>query len=71
MSKKERRKVAFYIRVSSFEQNVEGSVGGQRDALAAVAAAMDLEFYKEYIDEGISGLKDSRGNFQRMMKEGL
>lgn len=39
MSKKEeRRKVAFYIRVSSFEQNVEGSVGGQRDALAAVAA---------------------------------
>lgn len=72
MSRKaERRKVAFYIRVSSFEQNVEGSVGGQRDALAAVAAAMGLEFYKEYVDEGISGRKDSRGNFQLMMKEGL
>ena len=69
--KQERRKVAFYIRVSSFEQNVEGSVGGQRDALAAVAAAMDLEFYKEYVDEGISGLKDSRANFQLMMKDGL
>ena len=72
MSKKQqRRKVAFYIRVSSFEQNVEGSVGGQRDALTAVAAAMDLDFYKEYVDEGISGLKDSRGQFQLMMKEGL
>jgi site-specific DNA recombinase len=69
--KQQRRKVAFYIRVSSFEQNVEGSVGGQRDALTAVAAAMDLDFYKEYVDEGISGLKDSRGNFQLMMKEGL
>ncbi len=69
--KQERRKVAFYIRVSSFEQNVEGSVGGQRDALAAVAAVMDLDFYKEYVDEGISGLKDSRRNFQLMMKEGL
>lgn len=69
--KQERRKVAFYIRVSSFEQNVEGSVGGQRDALTAVSVAMDLEFYKEYVDEGISGLKDSRDNFQLMMKAGL
>ena len=69
--KQERKKVAFYIRVSSFEQNVEGSVGGQRDALTAVAAALGLDFYKEYVDEGISGLKDSRGQFQLMMKEGL
>ena len=72
MSKKqERKRVAFYIRVSSFEQNVEGSVGGQRDALTAVAAALGLDFYKEYVDEGISGLKDSRGQFQLMMKDGL
>jgi site-specific DNA recombinase len=69
--KQERKRVAFYIRVSSFEQNVEGSVGGQRDALTAVAAARGLDFYKEYVDEGISGLKDSRGQFQLMMKDGL
>ena len=52
MSKKqEPRKVAFYIRVSSFGQNVEGFVDSQRDALKAAAAALGLNVYKEYVDE--------------------
>ena len=49
--KQEPKKVAIYIRVSSLGQNVERSVGNQRDALTAAAAARDLDFYKEYVDE--------------------
>ena len=67
--KRDTIRIAFYMRVSSFEQDVENSIGGQRSNLRAVAAAMDGEIYKEYIDEGITGRRDSRPSFQQMMRD--
>ncbi len=50
-NKREPKKVNVYTRVSSSGQNVAESVGNQRDALTAAAAAHNLIFYTEFVDE--------------------
>ncbi len=62
-------RIAFYMRVSSFEQDVENSIGGQRTNLRVVAAALGGVIVREYVDEGIPGKRDDRPEFQQMMRD--
>lgn len=58
-------KVALYARVSTAEQNVEMQVR----ALKEYCQARHFEVYKEYIDKGISGSKDSRPALNSLMDD--
>jgi site-specific DNA recombinase len=60
-------KAALYIRVSTEEQ-VEGfSLQAQRDALAEYCKKNNIEVFDIYADEGVSGQKENRPQFQRML----
>ncbi|OBI11150.1 hypothetical protein A5712_10085 [Mycobacterium sp. E2327] len=48
-------KAVAYIRVSTDEQSA--SITAQREAIAAIAKARNLQLVAEYVDEGVSGAK--------------
>jgi len=60
-------KTAIYARVST--SNGQQSPDMQLQALREYCASRGLEIYQEYVDEGISGLKDSRPALNQMMEE--
>lgn len=41
-----------YVRVSSSEQDLEDSLGRQRDAVGTHATERDLDIQEEYVDQG-------------------
>lgn len=62
-------KAALYIRVST-EDQVEGfSLSAQKDALTDYCTKNNIQIYDIYSDEGISGQKENRPEFQRMIKD--
>ncbi len=58
---------AAYYRMSSDKQ--EASIPEQRKAVEKWAAENGYRIIREYIDEGISGWKDDRENFQRLITD--
>lgn len=58
-------KVALYARVSTKEQNVDT----QLDLMRTHCERTGNEIYEEYIDIGESGKKNSRPEFDRMLKD--
>ncbi len=63
-------KAALYIRVSTEEQAEEGfSIPAQAKQLSDYCIKNDIDVYKIYADEGISGQKENRPQFQRMIKD--
>ena len=65
------KKTAIYIRVSTEEQAREGdSIPAQRTALQKyIREHDDMILAGEYVDEGVSGTKEDRTEFQRMIKD--
>ena len=62
-------KAALYIRVSTEEQ-VEGfSLQAQRDTLTDYCKKNSIDVFDIYSDEGISGQKENRPQFQRMLTD--
>lgn len=63
-------KAALYIRVSTEEQAEEGfSIAAQLRQLTDYCIKNNIEIYKVYSDEGISGQKENRPQFQAMIKD--
>lgn len=63
-------KAALYIRVSTDEQAEEGfSISAQLNQLTSYCTNNNIEIYKTYVDEGISGQKENRPAFQEMLKD--
>jgi len=58
-------KVAIYARVSTKDQNVNTQLSLCRE----YCERMNLEIYKEYVDIGESGRKDSRPAFDEMLSD--
>lgn len=65
------RRTAIYLRVSTDKQAKEGdSIQAQRDALRKYIDDHDnLIFTGEYLDDGISGTKADRDEYQRMLSD--
>ena len=62
------KRVATYIRVSTDRQAQEGeSIPAQRDALAKYIKDHGYIHVREYLDDGISGTKNDRDEFQKML----
>lgn len=65
-------KAALYVRVSTEDQAREGfSIPAQIKALREYCYKNDIKIFNEYIDEGISGTREDRPQFQLMIKDGL
>ena len=62
-------RVVFYIRFSSWKQDVENTKEGQLNALQAYADAHGYIVVAIYIDEGISGKRDDRADLNRLMRD--
>ena len=64
-------RVAIYMRVSTLAQVQEGeSIPAQRAALRGYIDAHDnMIFAGEYLDDGITGTKDTRPELQRMISD--
>lgn len=64
-------RTAIYMRVSTDRQAQEGdSIPAQRDALHKyIDSRQDLIFAGEYLDDGITGTKDTRPELQRMISD--
>jgi site-specific DNA recombinase len=63
-------KAALYIRVSTEEQAEEGfSIPAQIKQLSEYCDKNKIEIYDIYADEGVSGQKENRPQFQRMIKD--
>ena len=63
-------RAALYIRVSTDEQVEEGfSVPAQIKQLTEYCQRNNIEVFKVYADEGISGQKENRPQFQLMIKD--
>ncbi len=63
-------KSALYVRVSTEEQAVEGfSIPAQTKQLSEYCEKNSIEVYKIYADEGVSGQKENRPQFQLMIKD--
>jgi site-specific DNA recombinase len=61
---------ALYARVSTEEQaNRDNSIPAQIRALREYCKRNNIDVYKEYIDEGISGQKENRPAFQQMLSD--
>lgn len=68
--KRNRIRVALYIRVSTAEQASEGySVGEQTTRLKKYAEAMEWEIYKIYVDPGYSGGNTDRPGLNEMIRD--
>lgn len=64
------KRTAIYLRVSTDKQAQEGdSIPAQRDALMKYVKEHNYIFVGEYLDDGISGTKEDRAEFQRMMED--
>lgn len=65
------KKTAIYLRVSTDKQAKEGdSIPAQRDALMKyISDHSDLIFAGEYMDDGISGTKADRDEYQRLLAD--
>ena len=64
------KRTAIYLRVSTDKQAQEGdSIPTQRDALRKYAKEHNYILVGEYLDDGISGTKEDRAEFQRMMED--
>jgi DNA invertase Pin-like site-specific DNA recombinase len=59
------RKVALYMRVSTFGQSIEM----QRADLRRYCDARGWTIHKEYVDQGISGTKEKRPGLDAMMDD--
>lgn len=63
-------KAALYIRVSTEEQADEGfSIPAQTKQLSEYCLKNNIEIFNIYADEGISGQKENRPQFQQMIKD--
>lgn len=62
-------KAAMYGRVSSEEQVDNFSISAQINAINEYCIKNNIELFDSYIDEGISGTKEDRPEFQRMIKD--
>ncbi len=63
-------KAATYCRVSTEEQSSEGfSLAAQLSALKEYCIKNNIELYDSYVDEGISGTKEDRPAFQKMIND--
>lgn len=63
-------KIAIYIRVSSEEQAKEGySSGIQKECLESFAKREELEIFKIYQDDGISGYSIERPALKELLKD--
>lgn len=63
-------KVAIYLRVSTEEQAKEGySLEAQREHLESFAKREDLEIFKIYQDDGISGYSTDRPALKELLKD--
>jgi site-specific DNA recombinase len=61
---------ALYIRVSTEEQADEGfSIPAQTKQLSEYCHKNNIEIFKIYADEGLSGQKENRPQFQQMIKD--
>lgn len=61
---------ALYCRVSTEEQGSEGfSIPAQIKALKEYCLKNGIDIYNEYVDIGISGTKEDRPQFQKMINE--
>ena len=60
---------ALYIRFSSWNQDAENTKEGQLNALQAYADANGGLVVKVYVDEGISGRRDDRPDFNKLMRD--
>lgn len=60
-------KAAIYARVSTDEQNIDIQLDLMRTYCER--ANPPLEIYKEYVDKGISGMKESRPAFDELLKD--
>ena len=64
------KRTAIYLRVSTDKQAQEGdSIPAQRDALKKYVKEHNYILVGEYLDDGISGTKEDRAEFQRMMED--
>jgi site-specific DNA recombinase len=63
-------KAALYVRVSTEEQASEGfSISAQLTQLTEYCRKNNIEIQESYADEGISGQKENRPAFQKMIKD--
>jgi len=61
---------AIYARVSTEEQaNRENSIPAQIRLIKEYCQKNNIQIYNEYVDEGISGQKEDRPAFQKMIKD--
>jgi len=61
---------ALYVRVSTTEQADEGfSIAAQIRLLSEYCQREEIKIYNIYADEGISGQKENRPEFQKMLKD--
>lgn len=64
------KRAALYMRVSTEKQVKEGdSIAAQQSALERYAKDKGYAIYDEYIDDGISGTKADRDEYQRMLSD--
>jgi DNA invertase Pin-like site-specific DNA recombinase len=63
------KRVAFYIRFSSWHQDAENSREGQLNALQFYTDANGSTVVGIYVDEGISGRRDDRPELNRLMRD--
>lgn len=63
-------RASLYARVSTDEQaNRDNSIPAQIRALREYCKKNDITIYNEYIDEGVSGQKENRPAFQKMLSD--
>jgi len=62
-------KAALYIRVSTEEQTEGFSLSAQLTQLKKYCEVNEIEIFNVYADEGISGQKENRPEFQKMLKD--
>ena len=66
----ERLRIAIYTRVSTEDQAKEGySLEVQREYLESFAKGEDLEIFKIYQDDGISGYSTERPALKELLKD--
>ena len=66
----EPKRVVFYIRFSSWQQDAENSKEGQINAPQDYADSNGKICVGIYIDEAISGKRDDRKELNRLMRDG-
>ena len=62
-------RIAFYIRFSSWKQDVENTKEGQQNSLQAYADSIGAICVGVYTDEALSGRRDDRPGLNQMMRD--